>query len=127
MTDNQNTRLLPRLRVMVGKEIALGPGKIDLLEAIARTGSISSAARDLGLSYRRAWVLVDTMNRCFEEPLVARATGGKGGGGASLSDLGVRIVVLYRKMEEKTQTAIRKEWDEIQKSLKHSRQRKRKL
>lgn len=123
MPENQNARLLPRLRVMLGKEIALGPGKIDLLEAIARTGSISSAARDLGLSYRRAWVLVDTMNHCFQEPLVIRATGGKGGGGASLSGLGERITGLYRGMEEKTQAAIRKEWNEIQKSLKIPRKR----
>lgn len=121
MSENQSGRLLPRLRVMIGNEIALGPGKIDLLEAIARTGSISSAARDLGLSYRRAWVLVATMNHCFQEPLVIRATGGKGGGGANLSELGGHIVGLYRKMEEKTHTAIKKEWNEIQKSLKHTK------
>ncbi len=123
MPEHQNARLLPRLRVMLGKDIALGPGKIDLLEAIARTGSISSAARDLGLSYRRAWVLVDTMNHCFQSPLVIRSTGGKGGGGASLSDLGGRIIGLYRGMEEKTHAAIRKEWNEIQKSLKIPRKR----
>ena len=56
----------PRIRVMLGKEIALGPGKIDLLDAIERAGSISGAARDLGLSYKRAWDLVDMMNRCFK-------------------------------------------------------------
>jgi molybdate transport system regulatory protein len=106
---------------MIGKEIALGPGKVDLLEAIARTGSISSAARDLGLSYRRAWVLVATMNKCFQVPLVIRATGGKGGGGANLSELGERIIGLYRRMEEKTHTAIRKDWNEIQKSLKQTK------
>lgn len=117
MPDNQKPRLLPRLRIMVGKEIAIGPGKIDLLEAIGRTGSISSAALELGLSYRRAWVLVDTMNRCFQNPLVTRTTGGKGGGGAGLSDLGKDIAHLYRRMEGKTLAVVQKEWDDIQMSL----------
>lgn len=130
MPDTQKPCLLPRLRIMVGKEIALGPGKVDLLEAIERTGSISSAARELGLSYRRAWVLVDTMNRCFQSPLVTRATGGKGGGGAGLSDLGKHIAHLYRQMETKTHDVVREEWDDIRKSIKPtgkpSKQRSRK-
>lgn len=108
----------PRFRVMRGKEIALGPGKIDLLEAIRDTGSISSAARKMGLSYRRAWGMVDVMNHCFKEPLVARSTGGKGGGGAGLTTLGERMVSLYRAMEDKAQKASDKEWRAIQKALK---------
>ena len=74
-----------RLRITRGTDIAVGPGKIDLLEAIAKTGSITAAARALGMSYRRAWLLVDTMNRCFEEPVVAAETGGKRGGGTRLT------------------------------------------
>ncbi|MGC1818017.1 MAG: LysR family transcriptional regulator, partial [Casimicrobiaceae bacterium] len=69
-----------RLRIISGDNIALGPGKVDLLEAIGATGSISAAAKALGMSYRRAWLLVDTMNRCFAQPVVAAETGGARGG-----------------------------------------------
>ena len=65
-----------RIRVTRGADIALGPGKVDLLEAIAKTGSITAAARSLGMSYRRAWLLVDTMNRCFRNPVVEAESGG---------------------------------------------------
>ncbi len=68
----------PRLRVLLGEAIAIGPGKAQLLERIEATGSISAAARTMGMSYRRAWLLVDTMNQCFHEPLVETAAGGKG-------------------------------------------------
>ena len=91
----------PRFRIRTGKEIALGPGKVDLLEAIDRAGSISGAARDLGLSYRRAWDLVDTMNRCFRQPLVKRSQGGKGGGGTRLTELGRRTIADYRAWKRK--------------------------
>lgn len=103
---------------MSGKEIALGPGKIDLLEAIRHTGSISSAARELGLSYRRAWGMVEVMNRCFADPLVIRAVGGKGGGGADITPEGIRIIDLYRSMEEKSRKASSKEWEKIRAMLK---------
>ena len=108
----------PRIRIKAGKDIALGPGKMDLLEAIERTGSISAGARELGLSYRRAWDLVETMNQCFKHPLVARVKGGKGGGGAQLTDEGRRMLDLYRAMETKALKAIGPEWKTIQKSLK---------
>ncbi len=108
----------PRIRIKAGKDIALGPGKVDLLEAIERTGSISAGARELGLSYRRAWDLVDTMNHCFKHPLVARVKGGKGGGGAQLTAEGRRIVDLYRTMETKALKTIGTEWQTVQKSLK---------
>jgi molybdate transport system regulatory protein len=107
----------PRIRIKAGKDIALGPGKVDLLEAIETTGSISAAARELGLSYRRAWDLVDTMNHCFKHPLVARVKGGKGGGGAQLTDEGRDILKLYRTMETKALKAIGPEWKTVQKSL----------
>lgn len=77
----------------------MGPGKADLLGAIAETGSIAAAGRRLGMSYRRAWLLVDSMNRAFREPLVAAAKGGKRGGGARLTATGIEALARYRKME----------------------------
>lgn len=91
---------------------------MDLLEAIERTGSISAGARELGLSYRRAWDLVDTMNHCFKHPLVAGIKGGKGGGGAQLTPEGRHMLELYRKMETKALKTIDPDWKAIQKSLK---------
>jgi len=96
-----------KLRVMFGPEIAIGPGKADLLEAIAATGSISQSARRLGMSYRRAWLLVDTMNRCFREPLVASAAGGARGGGARVTAFGTRVLAAFRAMEARAERAIR--------------------
>ncbi len=92
--------LQPRLRLKAGNEIALGPGKARLLELIRQHNSISAAARAMNMSYRRAWLLVDTMNTCFREPLVVTATGGSRGGGASLSVLGERVLALYREYEK---------------------------
>jgi molybdate transport system regulatory protein len=91
----------PRLRVLLGAAIAIGPGKADLLDAIAASGSISAAAKAMGMSYRRAWLLVDTMNRCFRGPIVASARGGTGGGGAELTALGREVLARYRAMESK--------------------------
>jgi molybdate transport system regulatory protein len=87
------------LRVMLDREIAFGPGKADLLEAIRDTGSISAAGKQLGMSYRRAWLLVDAMNRCFRSPLVETATGGAAGGGATLSALAEDVLRQYRALE----------------------------
>ena len=91
----------PRLRVLLGAAVAIGHGKADLLDAIAETGSISAAAKRMGMSYRRAWLLVDTVNACFRGPLVASARGGAGGGGARLTPLGEEVLERYRAMEEK--------------------------
>jgi molybdate transport system regulatory protein len=88
-----------KVQIYLGEEIALGPGKVDLLEAVARTGSISAAGREMGLSYRRAWLLVDTMNRCFAEPLVATAHGGAGGGGARITPAGEDVLHRYRALQ----------------------------
>jgi molybdate transport system regulatory protein len=96
-----------KLRLMFGTEIAIGPGKAELLDAIAATGSISQSARRMGMSYRRAWLLVDTMNRCFREPVVASATGGAGGGGARLTDFGARVLAQFRRMQGRVDRAIR--------------------
>ena len=95
-----------KLRVMFGAEIAIGPGKAELLEAIEATGSISASAKRLRMSYRRAWLLVDTMNRCFREPLVASATGGSGGGGAAVTAFGRDVLRRYRAMLSRIDRAI---------------------
>jgi molybdate transport system regulatory protein len=88
-----------RLRITRGDDIAVGPGKVDLLAAIAKTGSITAAARELGMSYRRAWLLVDTMNRSFKSPVVDAEAGGRRGGGTALTPLGVDVVKRYRRIE----------------------------
>ena len=106
-----------RYRIMSGDLIALGPGKVDLLESINQEGSISQAARQSHLSYRRAWDMVDTMNRCFKKPLVISATGGKGGGGAELTPLGKKVIALYREMESKASKATQEEWSSLKKNL----------
>lgn len=91
----------PQLRILLGSAIAIGPGKADLLEAIARTGSIAAAGRELGMSYRRAWLLVKTMNRSFRAPLVGAAKGGRRGGGAALTRNGAEVLARYRSMEKR--------------------------
>jgi molybdate transport system regulatory protein len=97
----------PRFRIICGKEIAFGPGKADLLELIAETGSIGKAASRMKMSYMRAWTLVQTMNGCFKQPLVAATHGGEGGGGAELTETGRHILALYRQLEAKTSAATR--------------------
>ncbi len=95
-----------RLRVYAGDAIAMGPGKADLLEAIDRTGSISAAGRELGISYKRCWDLVETMNTSFREPLVATAAGGSRGGGTVLTDCGREVLAQFRHMEEQARMAV---------------------
>ena len=109
---------LPRIRVVSDSQIALGPGKVDLLEKIERSGSISKAARELGLSYRRAWTLVDTMNKSFKSYLVQGSAGGGKGGGSLLTPLGKKITTSYRAMEKKAEDAIQPDWELIKRSLK---------
>jgi molybdate transport system regulatory protein len=94
-----------RLRLLEGDDIAMGPGKADLLEAIAQTGSISGAGRMLNMSYRRAWQLVDLMNRLFREPVVRGAAGGAHGGGAQVTEFGQLVLARYRTMEAAAATA----------------------
>ena len=98
---------VPRLRVLYGSAIAIGPGKAELLDAIARTGSISAAGRALGMSYRRAWLLVDTMNRAFREPLVEAAKGGAHGGGAHITPFGEEVLAAYRALEAHAARSLR--------------------
>jgi len=96
----------PQIRILFRKAIAMGPGKAALLEAIDRTGSISAAARDLEMSYRRAWLLVDTMNQCFKQPLVSTETGGQKGGGARVTEFGREVLRRYMEMEAKAAGAV---------------------
>ena len=97
------------LRLRCGDDIALGPGKAMVLEAIERCGSISAAGRDIGMSYRRTWLLVDLLNRCWTQPLVQTARGGGGGGGTRLTELGRRVLDQYRAMEARVAVAARAE------------------
>lgn len=90
-----------QLRLLYGDDIAIGPGKAALLEGIEQTGSIAVAGRRMGMSYRRAWLLVDTMNRCFREPVVLAAKGGVGGGGATVTDFGRSVLTRYRRLESR--------------------------
>ena len=88
-----------KLQILCGDAIAMGPGKADLLEAIAAEGSISGAGRRLGMSYRRAWQLVDLMNRCWAAPLVETSPGSARGGGARLSPEGADVLTAYRALQ----------------------------
>ena len=87
------------LRVDFGDQGALGPGKVRLMELIDEKGSISAAGRAMDMSYRRAWLLIESLNQAFREPLVVAKHGGKAGGGAELTALGKRVVDCYRDME----------------------------
>ncbi|MBT0668269.1 LysR family transcriptional regulator [Novosphingobium profundi] len=91
-----------KVQIFSGDEIAMGPGKADLLDAIAREGSISGAARDINMSYRRAWLLVDAMNRCWREPLVETSPGGSARGGARITPYGRGILQLYRSLQDES-------------------------
>jgi len=97
----QTSPLSIKARLYCGNEIAMGPGKADLLEAIIREGSISGAGRALGMSYRRTWLLVDAMNRCWREPLVQTAAGGSHGGGARVTAFGESILAAYRALQQR--------------------------
>jgi molybdate transport system regulatory protein len=94
-------------RVYFGDEIALGPGKVELLSYISQTGSISEGARRMQMSYNRAWLLVRTMNRCFKKPLVLASRGGKQRGGAQLTKTGLEVLGLYQQLESAVTTASR--------------------
>jgi molybdate transport system regulatory protein len=96
-----------KFRVYFDADTMLGPGKADLLQGILETGSIAAAGRRMGMSYKRAWYLVDTLNHYFSEPLVHAAKGGKAGGGASLTPTGHLVLEAYRRMQAKVADAIR--------------------
>jgi molybdate transport repressor ModE-like protein len=88
-----------RFRVDFGPQCSIGIGKIELLEGIARCGSLSQAAREMRMSYRRAWLLLADLNSSFDQPVARLSTGGRGGGGAELTSFGKRVVAGYRRLE----------------------------
>jgi molybdate transport system regulatory protein len=102
-----------RFRLILGRSIAVGPGKADLLSAVAETGSISAAGRSMGMSYKKAWYLIDTMNRCFRQPLVVASKGGSGRGGARLTPTGEKVLALYRAIESRAAASAKAELDEF--------------
>ena len=106
-----------RLRIVLEPDIAIGPGKADLLAGIDATGSIAGAGRTMGMSYKRAWYLVETMNRCFKRPLVEASKGGRAGGGAMLTELGEEVLARYRRMETLTADAIEPEMAALRRSV----------
>jgi molybdate transport system regulatory protein len=89
-----------RFRIDFAKNVYVGPGKIDLLEAIRDSGSLSQAARNMRMSYRRAWLLVESLKTCFREPVTVATTGGKGGGGVALTKFGETLIKSYRLLEQ---------------------------
>ena len=102
------------IRIDLAPSSRLGPGKADLLEAIEETGSISGAGRAMKMSYRRAWLLVDSLNRMFRQPLVAASPGGAKGGGAHLTPMGREVVAHYRAIESKALKAAALHIDALQ-------------
>ncbi len=108
-TDMAPAKLQLRLRVRVGDVVAIGPGKIALLAAVREHGSISAAARSLAMSYRRAWLLLDELNRCLDRPAIATTQGGSRGGGASVTARGEALLDLYGRIERGALVATRRD------------------
>jgi molybdate transport system regulatory protein len=109
--------LTPRFRVVCGENIALGPGKVELLALLLETGSLNEAARQLGMSYMRAWTLVNTMNECFREPVAIAERGGKSGGGMKVTETGRRALALYQEIESAANRSAADPWRSLQKLL----------
>lgn len=116
---SKSSAVLPRLRIVVGDEIAFGPGKADLLALIAKTGSIGEAARQMDMSYMRAWTLVKTMNGCFKEPLIEAVRGGNKRGGAKLTPSGQQVLKLYQEMERGAAKGAQRAWNGLQSFLRN--------
>lgn len=104
------------LRLQLNERCAIGPGKIKLLETIATEGSISAAGRAMGMSYRRAWILVDDLNHSFREPLVSTQLGGTRGGGATLTALGTDVVRRYRLIERRLLSSSRADLTKLERA-----------
>ena len=102
-----------KLRVVLGPDALMGPGKADLLQGIDETGSIASAGRRMGMSYKRAWYLIDTMNAYFGAPVVASTRGGPKGGGASLTPTGREVLKVFRRMQNKAERAVAHELQKL--------------
>lgn len=107
MTQETDRPPVPRLRIRIhfGESEMMGPGKAELLERIGRTGSIAAAGREMGMSYKRAWMLIETLNAMFRAPVVESTRGGPGGGGAVLTVTGQQVLALYRAFEARVAEA----------------------
>ncbi len=105
------------LRIDFDESRAIGPGKVRLLELVGETGSISAAGRAMGMSYRRAWLLVDALNQTFRSPVVQTRGGGVGGGGADLTPFGAGLVASYRTMEREARDALARHLSELEQAL----------
>ena len=106
-----------KIRILSGDELAMGPGKADLLDQINKTGSIAAAGRAMNMSYKRAWDLVETMNKCFKTPLVEKSKGGATKGGAIVTPFGIEILKKYRSIQKKALNTIKNDVDDFQKFL----------
>jgi molybdate transport system regulatory protein len=106
-----------RMRIRNGDAVALGPGKVDLLEAVREYGSISAAARSLDMSYRRAWLLIDELNRSLKSPATRSEQGGQSGGGCTLTPVGETIIRLYRDVEDEARRSCATQIAELMKLI----------
>src|SRR4051812_26038499 len=113
----KTARFMPRMRVLSDEDIALGPGKADLLASVDETGSIREAAKRMNMSYMRAWKLIKTVNACFRQPLVVVARGGKDHGGAALTKTGQTALRLYRELERQSLKACAGTWRQLRELL----------
>ena len=103
---NTRKNLMVSLRITLKPDVRLGPGKADLLQGILETGSIAAAGRRMGMSYKRAWYLISTLNSYFSEPVVFASKGGRAGGGAQLTETGRAVLASFRRMEAATAQAV---------------------
>jgi molybdate transport system regulatory protein len=117
----ETTRLDIRLRIDFGSVSSLGPGKVALLEHIARAGSLSQAARELGLSYRRAWQLLDDLNHSFRDPVASASVGGVGGGGVQLTAFAKELIAAYRRVESAALNETRTQFASLVKAIEAER------
>jgi molybdate transport system regulatory protein len=108
------------LRVDFGGNRSIGPGKVRLLEAVGRTGSISQAGRELGMSYRRAWLLINDLNQCFQQAVVSAHPGGSQGGGAELTKFGQKLIADYRAIESGAFSVAKSHLRDLESSLRPS-------
>jgi molybdate transport system regulatory protein len=109
--------LQTRLRVLCADEVALGPGKAELLSLLTTTGSIAEAAKRMNMSYMRAWSLIQMMNKFFKKPVIQATRGGRERGGAQLTETGRRALALYQRMDKAALKAVRKDWQSLKKIL----------
>lgn len=125
--QNETHRPRLRIRIVFGEDEMIGPGKAELLERIDRCGSIAAAGREMGMSYKRAWELVGTLNAMFREPLVESTRGGPKGGGAVLTQAGREVLGLYRAFEQEAAEAGAARLDELRSLLRVISKEKQRL